>query len=614
MIFLRQSALPCWAILRSVLFSLFVFLFAISKSFAASLDTRVDRETVIDGETIVLYIEGTGLSSLPDTSVLLPAFRIIQSGQSRSQSIINGQRTSGFEIRLELQAKNTGTNTIPAMTVDGVSSSAITVNVVTRGTPGVEPRDKAFVELSVDNDSPYVQEQVVLSLKIFDDGNLASADPGIEGNSEFQIERLPVAGEQLVERDGVRYRVHTFRYALFPQKSGERIIDPISVPASIRDKSYGGNLILRNIPTRRIEMRTEPMTLQVKPRPAASTAGWWLPIKSLELNHQWSGDITNAKSGEPFTLTLELAAVGATATQLPVISVPSVSGLKIYDDVPVMATDTQEDNIIGVRREKWSVIAQSDGLLTLPEIVIKWWDTNADQERQVKLPAQQINVVSAQNSGTADSDLSELTNSQTESQETTGLAAQSDLASVEQSADNASETESTSSVSSLADIGAGTEFGRTGFWQWLALAAMAAWLFTLLLWWKSVRASRNGSEKTINKDEAEPSREWRRLRTASRSGDIKAYSASMLRWANSRWPDDPVYNLPEISRRLGSVDLAKKMRLIDEVRYAGYPPGSAKSADSRKNIPKEIQAQLEHDLKTYQRDLPVSSANALPQL
>ena len=604
---INRSVPHSWICWRRGVFTFLIFLLTISKSYAASLDTRVDRETVIDGETIVLYIEGSGLSGLPDTSVLLQAFRIIQSGVSRSQTIINGQRTSGFEVRLELQAKNTGTNTIPAMTVDGVSSSPITVNVVTRGTPGVEPRDKAFVELSVDNDTPYVQEQIVLSLMIFDDGNLASADPNIEGNGDYQIERLPAAGEQLVERDGVRYRVHTFRYALFPQKSGELVIDSISVPASIRDKSYGGNLILRNTPTRRIEMRTEPLVLQVKPRPAASTASWWLPVKALELNHQWSGDIANAKSGEPFTLTLELSSVGATATQLPEISVPSVDGLKIYNDVPVMATDAQDNNITSVRREKWSVNAQRSGLLTLPEVVIKWWDTVADQERQVTLPEQQINVAASdQSSVLAGSEQSEAT----VPQGAADLTVQSEL--VSDSDTPSLETDGAASVSPLAGIGTG--LGSILFWQWFALVAMAAWLLTLLMWWRSVRATGNGSDKSIDKAEAEPSREWRKLKSASRNGDIKAYSASMLRWANSRWPDDPVHNLPEISRRLGSIDLAEKMRLIDQVRYAGYEIDSAEADMSRKEIPREIQAQLEHDLKNHQRHLPSPSANALPQL
>jgi len=162
---------------------------------AATLETEVDRETVIDGESVVLYITGSDLSDIPDTSPLLPNFRIIHSGVSSNQQIVNGVATRGFQVRLELQAKNTGSSVIPALSVDGVSSKPIAVTVVPRGTPGVEPRDKVFVELTVDNESPYVQEQVVLSLDLFDDGKLASADPTL-GVSQAQHSLRVVSTEK----------------------------------------------------------------------------------------------------------------------------------------------------------------------------------------------------------------------------------------------------------------------------------------------------------------------------------------------------------------------------------------------------------------------------------
>jgi len=74
---------------------LLMSLVAVSNAGAASLEAKVDRPTVIDGETVVLYIEGTDLRNTPDTNALLQNFRIIQSGVSNSQSVVNGKRTSG---------------------------------------------------------------------------------------------------------------------------------------------------------------------------------------------------------------------------------------------------------------------------------------------------------------------------------------------------------------------------------------------------------------------------------------------------------------------------------------------------------------------------------------
>jgi len=188
---------------------------------AAELVATVDRETVIDGETVVLYIEGINLRNTPDVTALLQNFDILHSGQSNSQTVVNGKRSSGFNMRLELKPKRVGALTIPPFSVSGVGSDPLKIEVVARGTPGVEPRDKVFAEVSVENETPYVQEQIILLLKVFDDGNVSTGNPDISGNSDYQVQALPGGREEIVERDGVQYRVQTYRYALFPQKSGD---------------------------------------------------------------------------------------------------------------------------------------------------------------------------------------------------------------------------------------------------------------------------------------------------------------------------------------------------------------------------------------------------------
>jgi len=383
--------------------ALLLSLIAANVANAAELSATVDRDTVIEGESVALYIEGSDLGNTPDVTSLLPNFDILHSGQSNSESIVNGKRSSGFTMRLELQPKSIGSLTIPAFSVSGVSSDPLTIEVVARGTPGVEPRDKVFAEVSVENENPYVQEQVILELKVFDDGNVSTGNPVINGNSEYQVQQLPGGREQIVEREGVQYRVQTFRYALFAQKSGDVTIDAITIPGGVRDPNYGGNLFLRSTPTRRIEVRTEPLQLSVKERSADNTASWWLPVQELALRHEWSDDISTAKAGEPMTLTLELVAAGATSTQLPEIPVPELPGVKIYVDNPDLRSRADADTLVSLRREKWSVIPNQSGEITLPEIVVKWWDTGADVERRAVLPPQVLQVEGAPGTEPADS-------------------------------------------------------------------------------------------------------------------------------------------------------------------------------------------------------------------
>ncbi len=586
---------------------------------AAELTAEVDRQTIIDGEAVVLYIKGTDIPNLPDTSSLNANFRIIQSGQSTSQTIVNGKSSRTVTVRLELQPKSLGSSVIPAFTVGSVSSDPITIEVVARGTPGVEPRDKVFAELSVDNPNPYVQEQVILSLKIFDDGNLASADPVLEGNSDYQIEKLPLDREKIVNRNGVQYRVNTFRYALFPQQSGEILIEEVTIPASIRDNSYSGSLILFNTPTRRIELKSDSIALSVKSRAVASTAGWWLPVKSHEVKHEWSGDITDVKVGEPLTLTLETVATGATSTQLPEIPVPDVQGLKIYVDNPEFGSRPDATGLLSVRRDKWSVIPNQAGQLTLPEVVIKWWDTEADVERRSVIPAQQLVVAggSADSEGSADSqgavaisptDAKIPTSGQNDSSTpvNSGDASNSQINASSEARDNAE------TVNALSARSVGSEQFVSKHWLWVAVAAVTAWLATLLAWWWSSRKRRSKDSTTVKPaDNSSERKAFKKMKTlaAATETDSSAYSSAVLEWAQSRWPSHKVHNLPDVGMRLNNRVLADNMRQLDQQRFS-----SSQSVTSTAVSIYEIQKSLEEALQHESADKPLQDRHALPQL
>jgi len=586
---------------------------------AAELITTVDRDTVIDGETVVLYIEGVNLRNTPDVTALLQNFDILHSGQSNSQTVVNGKLSSGFTMRLELQPKSNGALTIPAFSVSGVRSDPLKIEVVPRGTPGVEPRDKVFAEVSVENENPYVQEQVILLLKVFDDGNVSTGNPAISGTGDYQIQALPGGREELVEREGVQYRMQTYRYALFPQKSGDITIDSITIPGSVRDPNYGGNLFLRTVPTRRIEIRTDPLSLTVKPRAADNTSNWWLPVKALELRHEWSDDISTAKAGEPLTLTLELLAAGATSTQLPEISVPDIPGLKIYVDNPELRSGADGGNLVSLRREKWSVIPNQAGQVALPEVVVKWWDTSADVEKSVRLPAQVLQVegtASTQSANSAGNDVVENNIVENNSSAATNEAAVADTQSAPQTNDTGS-----SALLSSAEL-AGTDAivsvqdqnQISKLWFWVAVAAMIAWLATLAAWWWSVRSTQaEADQQDPAPSNGTEQKAFKRMRSLSRGGDATAYGSAVLEWAQSKWKQDPVHNLPQVGVRLGSRQLSDELRQLDELRFSPRyfsDDGSNSHAVSLNDIQKQLEAAL-HQSGT---DSAIQSPHALPQL
>lgn len=518
-----------------------------SVSMAASLEATVSAQTVVEGESIALYLEGVDVNEMPDVSALYAQFDVLDSRSSEQHSIINGNRTAKTIWRFELMAKNTGTSIIPAFVADGLSTQPIAVRVQARGTPGAQPRDNIFIELSVDKTEPWVQGQIVLTVKLYDGTGIASGTLSDPEAPDLEVVRLQDNRQQpIVERDGIEYQVITRRYALFPQRSGEFVVPPLQLNANVRD--IDRNSQRRYSRPRRITIRSESLTLNVKPKPPQSSAGWWLPVQEINLTSQWSSDIGQGVVGEPLTRTLVLTALGATQTQLPEIPASVIDGIRIYPDTPALESQPLENGVISARQQKWSVIPQRAGTMTLPAITVKWWDTTHDAERETVLPEEQIVVVEAAADGLA--------------------STQPAL-----TADNAVGSDSSeANLSQPQSLASGLSPHGGQYWMWIAIVACCGWLATVSAWLlRGRRAGRAGNARPVATLEPAADRLLAELASASQTADPAVFRAALLRWARQYWPQDPPVNPAQIGDRLDSPELAGRLRQLDASMYSASP-------------------------------------------
>lgn len=547
---------------------------------AASLKAEVKKQTVVDGETVLLYIIGEDLRGYPDTTALNRRFDIVGSRRQQSQFVDEGVVKSRYTMLLELLPKHLGVSDIPPFEVDGQRSEKISIEVVARGTPGVVPRDNVFAELSIDNETPYVQAQIILSLHVFDDGSLAAAEPEIPDIAAMQIEQIPGDPQRLETRDGVEYRVHTWRYALFPQRSGSYEIPRIKVVANVKDPSYGGNLILRNTPTRRISFRSDSMQLDVRPRPAQSKSEWWLPVKQIDLQKSWSSDPATSQVGEPLTYSVVLTTNGATSTQLPEIKLPDVDGLKIYPDVPELVSQPGEDSVISRRTDKWSIIPQRAGTITLPEYRLQWWDTVADRERVTVIPAQQLVVsgaaatASAGGANITNNAIDSANNTDSNSAENSVNAAALDVADV---------ADGNSADTPLRSLSSRILPERNNLWVWIAAFVSIGWLVTLGAWLFTARRARARTVQLAGIGEPAHTslteqQTLRDLTALSTGGDRSRYLSAMMKWASARWPQQTPVSVTDVGRRLRSDELSMLLQQVESSLYS-QQAGEASAQD-----------------------------------
>jgi hypothetical protein len=163
------------------------------------------------------------------------------------------------------------------------------------------------MEVEAEPKNPYVQAQVVLTLRVL--SRVAfSGDLGQPEVADAVVEKFDEDQEYMALRDGLQYKVNERRYAVFPQKSGKLTIGPVNLTAQVGPSSFGP--FYRPSP-RQQRLHSDPIELEVRPIPAEFTGTHWLPATRLQLADSWSPDALKTASVEPLTRTLTLQAEGA---------------------------------------------------------------------------------------------------------------------------------------------------------------------------------------------------------------------------------------------------------------------------------------------------------------
>jgi len=539
-----------------------------------SVVARLDRASVAVGETVSLTVIATGVKGQLDTRALEQVFDIVGRSRSTQVDLINGVRRDRASWVLELSARRIGLFTVPPVTVGGVTSDLQTLEV-TEAPEGGER--ELFVEARVDETSPWVQGQVVLTLEVFQAIEFIDASLGEPQADGLRVQRIGEDRRRRETRDGREYEVTERRYALFAQRSGPLRIEPIALDATVPVDP--GRVRGFFTPSRRVLRTSEPIELQVRGRPPGST-GWWFPARDVSLSAAWSGtDPTLAvpagsdaatRVGVPVTRTLTLRALGAMPTQLPGIEAPAVTGASLYDEDPAVSEGASEEGVLTEQRIAWAVVPTEPGTLELPATSVAWFDTVAGRTRTASIAATRLHVAPAAVAGTG-----------------TGSPAPAALAPADRGGDGPErDGAGAGSAATALAAGARPDGSIAAYWRWLALAAVLGWALTAAAWWRGrvVRDERRNGAAEVRAG-LDGARALQRVRSAAERGDSCAGLAqAVLAWAHAHWPEAPPASLPMLARRLAGSPAAETLLALDAALYARtaggpLPPGIDRLAD-----------------------------------
>lgn len=518
-----------------------LLLLALPLQSLAAIRVTLDRNPISINDTVQITIESDeSIDGSPNISPLTEDFELISRSQRSSTQWVNGALSRSIQIIVTAQPKRQGSITIPALEWDDQKSQPVTLVVEAApqapGSPDGQALRDFYIEATLDKATPYVQEQVILTLKAYSNRGFTKG-----GFSSPQLPDSIVANpasndDNIYETsiNNVRYQVQERKLILYPQRSGTFDLGNIIFQgyfATGRRDIFGS----QQLAPRRTS--SAQLSLEVKPIPTAAPTPW-LPAKQLSLSHYLSDG--PYKTGEPITLTLSTIADGLMAEQLPEPQLELPDSLKAYPDQAEQDSNWDVDSVTAKRVDKIALIPTRPGKFTIPPVELRWWNTASDTIEVARIGPIEIEV--------------------------TGAAAITHSGSTPPATPDSGSTPPTSSdAEAIVPSDQLTPPGKADLWLYVAIAATVLWLLTLAMllrvWPRRAVAEQAGP--TLAGD-----LKRKQLLCALPKADAAQAAQLLVHWAQSELDAD-ITNPSQLKR----YDHEKLNTAIDELNQSLYAPG-----------------------------------------
>ena len=368
------------------------------------------------------------------------------------------------------------------------------------------PQENPFVvRAEISSRSPWERSQVLYTVRVFRTagarrfGRIRRLNDPVLLKGEALIEQLGTDRQYNFRSGDAESLVLERRYALYPQSTGEMLLQPASLQWIGEDFGFRTRSFVPDGGMERLEVRAAP----------SPPAGRWLAAAGVSLWEEFEREPGGLVAGEPLIRLLGVRVEGQPARQIPELRPGDGPNFRHFVERAEFEDIVTGSGLVGVRRQRAALLALRGGEVVLPAIRLNWWNTGSERWETAELPRR---ILQAQ-----------------------APIGQDILPPGESPAEP------------LAAAG------------WLAPLLAAGWFLTGLAWWVSRRlgADRRARE-TIRSALGRGSRRQdavagplAALASACRAGDARRAEEALLAWSRTRWPGAAPRSLDELGRRLG---------------------------------------------------------------
>jgi hypothetical protein len=362
---------------------------AVSAQADVKVDAKLNADRIAVGESVALQVSietrGEGADQISTPSIP-PGLELTGTHEYSSlQVAYPGGRSRLIRRDHIIRAHLPGEYTIPSFTVTVSGRThrtrSLSLTVEPRrssgpGRPGATPgADEVLLRAWLQPDTVFVGQQVTLSAEALFPRDLRqrqSRPAAYEAPTppNFWIQDIPDAVTTGVRSlNGVPYETQTFRRVYFPLSAGAYALPPARLVYEIR-RGFLYAPESRELVSD--SMRVVVRAIPEEGRPASYTGA----VGRYTVRAKLEPDAV--AEGEAATLTVEIEGRG-NVKALPAPHLPELNGIEVYPPSEDSRLEASEDQLGGVKRFTWVLVAGSPGRVELPAIEYGFFDPERRQ-------------------------------------------------------------------------------------------------------------------------------------------------------------------------------------------------------------------------------------------
>lgn len=367
-----------------------------------ALTARLSQTVIPMGQSVELELSSPTPIASVDFSPLTKDFMLGGQSTTQSSQYINGVGSTTYQKSIVLFPVKEGVLEIPPLSAGPEKTQPLTLTVQSEK-KGASQENINLPKLAAttSNKTPYIGQSFFYTLTLSEKDNLAEAE--LIPNFPEGIKIANIGQDSEKRRDN--QIVFERPYLIKAEKTGPLKILPALLNGTLlykTNRKFQGQglfsllnatdfLSALSTGKRPFQVISNPVSIEVQEKPQ-NWEGWWLPTPKASLT--MIPEIPeNLKTGETFKLTLNLKAIDVDSNDLPI---PKLSQSALFRYYP----QPEERHISGLKdghfqgsvQVVYEVMPLKEGILTLPDIKIPWFNTQTKQKEIAQIAPFSVQV------------------------------------------------------------------------------------------------------------------------------------------------------------------------------------------------------------------------------